>query len=201
MAILAFPDITPNQATYGLMSQGQTFQSDLTGTTQTAALPTDLWSAQLTFANVTGANAGILRAFLSSLRGQTGRFYLPMFDHPTPSGTALGAGRVSGANQAGDTLITDGWDISQPELLAPGDYFQVGDELHMITATASSNTGGVSALTFSPPLRTSPADNALIVTVNPCFVAMLTDGRQARWSEQPGQIYALTISAIEAIAP
>ena len=199
MSILTMPDIVPSLADYALVSQAQVFQSELSGAMQTAALPIDLWTANLTFSNKSAADAGRLRAFLTSLRGQAGRFWCPMYDHPTPIGTALGPGAVSGAGQTGSTLVTDGWDAGQDALLLPGDYIQIGAEVKVITAVAASDSGGVATLTFSPPLRVSPADNAPIVTAGPAFVAMLKDGSQSKSQIQPGRIYAFSLAVVEAL--
>lgn len=201
MPILTMPDITPSLAEYTLTSQAQTFQSELTGGVQTAALPIDLWSATLTYSNRNTAEAGQLRAFLAALRGQAGRFKCPMFDHPTPSGTALNSGLVRGSGQTGSALITDGWEPVQPELFLPGDYIQIGSEVKVITAQIASDLGGLATLTFSPPLRTSPADNAPIITAYPAFVAMLKDGGQSKTQIQPGQIYAYSLAVVEVFDP
>lgn len=198
MSILSLPaGFIPQQFEMSLVTNSQTFQSELNGVIQTSALPGDKWAATLAVSNYMGQAAHDLRAFLASLRGRAGRFWMPPFDHRVSSGTALGSGKVNGASQTGSSLVTDGWQPNQTALLLPGDFFQVGYELKMITATAASAGAGAATLTFTPPLRTSPADNADIITTNPCCVMALNDDNQARWAQQPGRIYALTIACTE----
>lgn len=202
MSTLTWPAaLVPNALEWALTANTQQFRSELNGAVQTNALPGDRWSCNMTFANLIGTDARTLMAFLASLRGQAGRFYLKPFDHATPVGTAAGTGLVNGASQTGSTLVTDGWTPSQAGLLLPGDYFQVGSELKMITATIASDSGGNATLSFVPPLRTSPANDAAIITTNPTCIMALADGDQSRWQAQPwsasSRLYAITIACEE----
>lgn len=197
MAVLSFPSITPQSCEWALESKTQTFESPLNGSIQTGALPGDKWRAMLTFTNQQGRPAHQLRAFLASLRGRSGRFYLTPHDHPAPDGTAAGSGVVSGAGQTGSALVTSGWTPDQSSLLLMGDYFQVGDEIKIITADTASDESGNATLTFAPPLRTSPANGAAIVTNNPKCIMMLEDDRQARFAASSPVIYAMSISCVE----
>jgi len=199
MPTLTFPDITPNAVDWGLQPNTQNTRSELDGTVQTLALPGDVWSGVLTFSNKFDPEARILRAFLSSLRGQAGRFYLSPPGY-RQAGTAPGSPIVKGASQTGLALATDGWTPSQTGILLAGDYFEVNGELKIMTADADSDSGGNATLNFTPPLRTSPADNAAITTTDPKVTMMLKDANQARWQAQPTPIYALSIAVQEALA-
>jgi len=198
MSTLTFPAVTPNSAEFGSVANTQNTRSELNGTVQTACLPGDKWVGNETFTNKFGNEARLLRAFLTSLRGQAGRFYKspPAYIR---AGSGLGTPLVKGAGQTGLTLLTDGWTANAQGVLLIGDYFQVGNELHIITIDVNANSGGEATLTFATPLRTSPADNAAITINSPKFIAMLTDPNQARWQASPTPIYNLTIAYEEAL--
>jgi hypothetical protein len=198
MAILTFPSITPNANAWGIVSNTQESRSELDGTVQTLGLPGDIWTDVLTFTNVYNPDARILRAFLASLRGTAGRFWLSPPGY-LRVGSATGLPLVSGASQTGSSLITDGWTASQAGTLLAGDYFQFDAELKMMTADANSNGSGQATLNFVPPIRVSPADNAPIIVTSPSCVMKLKDNQQSRWPLQPGKIYALSIAVEEAL--
>jgi hypothetical protein len=200
MSILTFPDVAIAQVKFSLISRSQAMESELNGSIQTGALPGDYWQAQFTVVDLMGRDARLFSAFVNSLRGRQGRFYLSPPGCGTPLGTALGTGLVQGAGQTGSTLVTDGWTANQAELFAIGDFFQVGSELKQITATAASSAGGVSTLTFTPPLRSSPADNAAIVKTNPVCIMMAADDNQGSFDLSGPRIYAFNFSCREPIA-
>lgn len=198
MSILTFPNIKPNANNWGIQANGQSMPSELDGSVQTASLPGDKWADVLTFTNVVDPAARILRAFLASLRGESGRFYLGPQDYHR-AGSAPGSPLVKGAGQTGLTITTDGWTPSQSGILLTGDYIQIGAELKMITADANSDSGGNATLSFTPPIRVSPADNSAIETTAPKCIMKLKDNSQARWPSQPGRIYAMSIAVEEAL--
>lgn len=196
MSILTFPSITPNACEFGLESNTQQTRSELNGAVQTLALPGDRWTATLTFTNKKDPDARVLRAFIASLRGQSGRFYLtpPAY---TRAGVGTGTPLVKGAAQTGSSIITDGWIAGETAVVAAGDYIQIGTELKMVTADANSDGSGNSTISFVPPLRVSPADNSAVVITSPKVIMCLADGNQARWQAQPTPIYAMAIACEE----
>lgn len=198
MPVLTWPStLIPSTFEIALVTPTQIFPSELTGTIQTLELPGTRWQGMMAFSNLVDEKAHTLRGFLASLRGQSGRFYLPAFDKRIPSGTALGSPQVKGVNQTGSTLAIDGCTANQAAFLKAGDYFQVGDELKIMTANAATDSAGETTLNFAPVLRTSPADNAAIITATPKLVAALADQNQVRWSQQPGAFYAMAVSFLE----
>lgn len=198
MSILTFPAIVPNAVEWGLQSNTQNTRSELDGTVQTLSLPGDIWTGTLTFSNKQDPDARTLRAFLASLRGQAGRFYLSPPGYRRV-GTGTGTPLVKGAAQTGSTIITDGWDINQIAAICAGDYFQIGTELKMATADGNTSASGEMTISFVPPIRVSPADNSAVVVTSPKAIMMLKDGNQARWQAQPTPIYALSIAVEEAL--
>lgn len=194
--IYDFPLVTPNSIDFGLEFNGQEFKSELNGSVQQSALPGDRWTATLTYSNVIDpAKARTLRAFLAKLRFG-GMFWYSPHDYRR-AGAVGGVPLVNGANQTGSTLTIDGCTANVTGWLMEGDYFQVGNELKMITADANTSATGTVTLQFAPPLRTSPADNSAIITTKPSCVMQLADGNQARWQAQPTPIYALSIACKE----
>ena len=198
MSTLTFPNIIPNDSEFGLQSNTQSARSELNGAVQTLGLPGDIWTGVFTFTNKVDPDARILRAFLTSLRGQAGRFYLSPPGY-RKAGIGTGTPQVKGAGQTGSSLLTDGWTPSQTGILLAGDYFQYEYELKMMTADANSDSGGNATLNFTPPIRVSPADNATIITTKPSCVMMLKNGNQSRWQAMPTPIYAMSIACEEAL--
>lgn len=196
MSVLTFPAVVPNNSDFGLESNTQQTRSELNGVVQTLALPGDRWTATLTFTNLFDPKARLMRAFITSLRGQAGRFYLPVPGFRR-AGIGTGTPVVKGAGQTGSTIITDGWTINQTGVVAAGDYFNIGTELKMATADANSDGSGNATISFTPPLRVSPADNSAIVVTNPKVIMCLADGKQARWQVAPTPIFALTLACVE----
>lgn len=198
MTTLNFPSITPNTNQWGSEPNGQSMRSDLDGTKQTLALPGDIWTDVLTFTNKVDPEARILRSFITSLRGEAGRFYLSPPGY-VRAGSGSGAPLIKGTAQTGLSVITDGWTASQTGILLIGDYVEIGGELKEITADANSNSSGESALYFTPPIRVSPGDNTAVVVTNPKCKMKLVDNKQGKFPMQPGKIYAMSIAIEEAL--
>jgi hypothetical protein len=196
--ILTFPAVTASSVDWGLQSNTQSMRSELNGVGQDAALPGDIWTGTDTFTNKFDPEARILRAFLASLRGRSGRFWKSPPGYRR-AGTATGSPLVKGAGQSGLSLITDGWTPNQALALTAGDYFQVGNELKMLTAAAAANSSGQATLSFTPPLRAIPGDNAAIIVNSPACVMKLVDDKQARWQAEPTPIHHLSVAYEEAL--
>lgn len=182
---------------FGLRANSKKNSSPLDGTTQTIEFPGSAWSFSATITRMDRIQAAEWQAMFTQLRGLAGRFYVGDPAAKTPRGTALGTPLVNGASQTGNTLVTDGWTANQTGLLLPGDYFQVGTELKMVVTTATSNGAGASTITFEPPIRTAPADNAAIITANPVCIMRLEREDSVSWDIEPPVFYNLSFSAVE----
>ena len=198
MAILSFPNVSADSESWQMIANTQVFTSPLNGASQTASLPGARWGATLSYTNRDGVEAKKLQAFLTALRGRAGRFYLSPHDS-TPNGTAAGSGVVNGSSQTGGSLITNGWDINQPLLLAAGDYIEVNGELKQVSEDVASDGVGSATITFSPDLNQSPPSAAQIISTNPRAVMRLEDDNQSQWSFQSPVIYAISFTCVEAI--
>lgn len=210
MTTLTFPDVgSPAQLRWRLISNTQVVQSPLSGSVQSSELPGARWGFTATWPPLDDTSdlarrRAVMRAFLAQLSGQAGRFTVWPWERPTPQGSiALAAGSpqgvtVLGASQVGRSLITQGWLASATGLLLPGDYFGVNGELKMVTASAAANGAGQSTLQFTPPLRASPAANAVVTLIRPLATFMLTGGT-VEWAIDVGNLFAdFSIDAVEA---
>jgi len=216
VAILTFPTVkAPNMSTWAIRSNTQQMRSDLNGVTQTLALPGDIWTGSLTFINRVGVEANALIAFVASLRGRSGRFYLvPPGYHSPQSGTLrpiaamwASSGVITTALPgitSDTTLITADSALTGADAtyywLQPGDYFSVNGELKMVTASVPAPESATVAISFVPPLRAPVVEGAAITTTNPQCICMLADDSQAQWQQAPGHIYAMTIAVEEALS-
>lgn len=204
MAILTLPASPPFQtARFGLQSNTQVFTSPLSRASQTLELPGAVWKLNAKLPPIqSAANRAAWRSFLVQLRGQAGRFYAGDPAAATPRGAATGTPLIAGGSQTGSSLATDGWTAGVTGILKAGDYFAVTGgsrrELHMIVADANSNGSGSATLTFEPPIRSAPADNApLIVSAATCIM-MLTDDTVG-WDEAEAAVHGFTLDAVEAL--
>jgi len=202
MATLTFPtlSVAPSVCRFSLMANTQVFESPLNRTVQTVELPGARWTCTLEYRSVSMADARVLKAFFAQLRGMAGRFYLGDYSHRTPAGTAAGTPVVKGANQTGTSLITDGWTVSQSNLLQPGDYIGVNGELKIITAACSSDVDGNATLTFEPPLRAAPLDDAPITVTAPTCTMRLIDDEQDQIVIDPERRPTITFECVEVFA-
>jgi len=198
MTILSFPNVDPQAAEFKLSSNTQIFTSPLNRSTQTTELPGAMWTANLTFSDLTREKAALLEVFLVRLRGQAGRFYLHDHSHPTSFGVATGTPVVYGAGQTGASLITAGWTPSTAGILKARDYFQVGNKLRMLVEDASSDVNGRATLVFDRPLTSAPTNSGALVVVKPCAVMMLS-GPDVGWTTKPPVQKSFTISCFEDI--
>jgi hypothetical protein len=198
MTTLTWPTLTratPAEIEWSLMSNTQTFTSPLSGAVQTVEMPGARWRASFTLGELDAADAAALQAFMAQLRGRSGRFYLYNFARPSPRGTATGTPLVKGASQTGTSLAIDG--LAAGATLLAGDFFEVGGELKIVTATATANGSGEATVSFEPPLRASPADNAAITLTQPKATMMLEDDA-ARVTTRAPFWSSVSITAIEA---
>lgn len=107
--------------------------------------------------------------------------------------------RVFGAGQTGLSLIVRGFDANQVAALKEGDYFGLEGRLYCMTANADTDYRGVTTLNFSPALRSSPVNDALLTTVNPTCEMRLVDDGQATWDGNHNSILSMSFSAVEVI--
>jgi hypothetical protein len=182
-------------------------RSPFDGTEQTLELPGARWVAELRWNNLPAAQWRILQAFITSLRGQSGRFtwgpsaFAPRLGGATSAG-GLGP-RVKTAGQTGSVLVTTGWS-GLGWVFEPGDWFGFlspagRPQLHM-SREYVTNIAGDGTLFLDPPIRRSPnADEPLILT-NPVAVWKLADDMvPIDFSQRGGPVASVTMPIEEAI--
>lgn len=195
---IAWPTLTrsaPAEMEWALVANTQTFTSPLSNAVQTVELPGARWRVSFTLRNLDEADTAALQAFLAQLRGRAGRFTLHNFARAEPRGTARGTPLVKGAGQTGTSLLIDGMTVGAT--LLAGDFFAVNGELKMAVANATANGSGEMTVTFEPPLRASPADNAAVTLSSPTATFMLNSDDTAV-SIRAGKRSDITIEAMEA---
>lgn len=200
---LDFPSIGIIQSAFRLRSVVSQSQSPFTGTAQVYRHQGEWWEGEVTFRPTTREEAAEIQAFLLNLGGQYGTF---LYGDPD----ALAHGRmgiggpvlVNGAGQTGNSLNVDGMLPSRSNILKRGDYFQLGTgtsaRLYFCTADLESDETGAGVLQFVPRLRSSPADNTALVTVNPRCAMRLSENN-AEWNSDQSSIYGITVAFREAL--
>jgi hypothetical protein len=198
-SIITFPSgLGFESYTLKLSRKSILLRSPYTGKRQVVAYPFALWAFSGKFSLQDTIKAALLRSFFAQLLGQANKFRFALPEYAAPStGYAGAAGLVNGANQTGTSLVTDGW-TGSTAIFKEGDYFTVNDELKIVTAamTSSSGTGTIS---FLPALRTSPADNAALIIVNPTVMLSASTDDAASWDLTPPILYQFQLDAVEAV--
>jgi hypothetical protein len=199
MTTLTWPTLSRDvqSFTWSLLSFTQTQVSPLNQSSLTIELPGARWACSFGYGDFLEADSALLEATLVQLMGRAGRVYLWNFARPVPRGIGTGTPLVNGAGQSGNSLNIDGASNSITGWLKAGDYFGVNGELKMMTADANTNGSGQATLSFSPMLRSSPADNAPITLNKPTATFALADDRQS-WAVGPPRLSVhQTLSFVE----
>ena len=197
MTTLTIPKQTDfRSSTFGLEENTETFISPLSNTIQTLARTGARWYLTINYAPLKRADAQVVIAFLTKLRGRVNSLHGFDPNATSPFGGVSGSTLlVNGASQTGNSLTCDGAEASTLVLKA-GDYFEVNNELKMVTDDATSDASGDVTINFSPSLRSSPSDDATITTTNPnCEMKLVDDN--VTWNQGVGDVYNISFSAIE----
>ena len=200
-----FPSTVPVSTNFRINRIVGVTESIYTATQQVYQYTGEFWEVDLSMPPMRTATARAFVAFLVSLRGQYGSFYLGDFDARTPLGTAsssAGTPLVNGADQTGNTLVCDGAPNSQTGYLKAGDYIQLGSgstqRLHMVTADSNSDSSGNFTLSIEPALRESPANDLAITVSNTTGVFRLSSNVTG-WDTNAASTYGISFSAREVI--
>lgn len=143
-------------------------------------------------------------AWLISLRGQLGTFYLgdPMAITPIGSARDVDSIAVNGALSSGSEISIDGAPANQSKYLSAGDYLQIGSgvsmQLFKVLSDVATNASGAAVVDVWPNVRTSIPNNAS-VAVEATQGLWRQSNNQQSWSISGAQIYGLSFSAMEAI--
>ena len=191
--ILDFPKgISPSTMSLTFASNTKVFESTFNKSTSTAKFAGDRWGLTLNFENLDW-EIDALTAFMVELGGRNGRVRIPVF-HRTGA-PARGRPKVDGNSQLGGILNTKDWWPNQVVLKA-GHFFQIGEELKMVTKDVITDASGNATLFFSPWLRESPSSDDEIITNNPTGIFRPEDD-EVTMSLEPSN-GTLTLSFTEA---
>ena len=162
------------------------------------------WQADITLPAMKRSDAEQWVAWLISLKGQLGTFYLGDPLATTPLGSARNSDGilVDGAVSSGDTIDIDGAPTSQTDYLKAGDYLQIGTgtsrQLFKVLADVDTDGTGSATVDVWPNVRTTIADNASVTVESTQGVFRLASNEQA-YSINEASIYGISFGAIEAI--
>ncbi len=177
-------------------------RSPFTYQSQVQAYTGQLWSATVTIPPCPRSIAEDWITFLLSLKGSYGTFLLGDPNGKTPRGTPTGTPLVVGAGQTGSTLNIDGCTNSVTGWLKAGDYIQIGTgssaQLYKVLTQVNTSGTGTATLDIWPNLRTSPADNAAIITSN-CVGKFRLSRNTAEWNIDNRSFYGITFDCEEAL--
>lgn len=162
------------------------------------------WQADVTLPAMNRSDAEQWVAWLISLKGQLGTFYLGDPLATTPLGSARNSDGilVDGAVSSGDTIDIDGAPTSQTDYLKAGDYLQIGTgtsrQLFKVLADVDTDGTGSATVDVWPNVRTTIADNASVTVESTQGIFRLASNEQA-YSINEASIYGISFGAIEAI--
>lgn len=187
-------------SSFGLETNTQVFTSALSKFVERSELDGARWKARYELVPMRRATFAELQSILIKLKGRVNRVNVYDPDATSPRGSVAGTILVNGGSQTGTSLDCDGFANSTTGLFLPGDYFEVNNELKMVTASVDSNGSGEATIQFEPPLRASPADNAQITYSTPkCKMILDNDGIQ--WDSNDAGIYeSVSFSLTEAFS-
>lgn len=174
-------------------------RSPFTGSTQTYSW-FEYWLAQFSMPPMYAAEAEEWIAFKIALNGLEGSFLMGPPSYAGARGTWSGQSPlVNAAHVAGlKTLAIDG--LTAASTGAAGDYFQVGtgstSRLHKVTKAFTANGSGQATLDFTPRLRASLLDNAVVTLASPKGLWML-QGNDGKWSLREAMMYGIEFAVME----
>ena len=191
-------DVSPNSATISLINNVQSFTSTLSGYSQHRSLAGARWGVSLGWFNRSNSEGRRLTAQINSLAGPVGTFKVKIPEKN--QGLALGVGKVRGANQSGNVLITDGWTANQTAMLKAGDWIECNQQVFQVAEDVNSNSSGNASIKISPAIRRTPTDNQDVITDNPHFHLRRLTGSSFNSELSPsiaGPLYAFGLEAME----
>lgn len=162
------------------------------------------WQADVTLPSMKREDAERWVAWLISLKGQLGTFYLGDPAATTPLGSARDTDTilVDGAVSSGDTIAIDSAPASQTDYLKAGDYMEIGTgvnrQLFKVLNDVDTDGAGSATVDVWPNVRTSIADDAAVTVQSAQGIFRLASNEQS-FSINEASIYGITFGAIEAV--
>jgi len=185
--------VKPSSSTLTWLDNTVIFKSPLSGTTRTLSRPGGRWRQTLTISNL--KDQPTIEAFAFRLNGAEHRAIIPDFAYQR-QGAGGGTPRVKGAAQVGLSLITDGWPNTTAVLNA-GDRIGVANQMLVVADDVISDGSGNATIALTHPIRTAPADDALLEIDAPTARYILAN--DAGLSAVPGIFKTILLEFEEAI--
>ena len=179
-------------------------RSPFTFSGQAHAYAGQMWQADISLPPMKRNAAEQWVAWLISLKGQLGQFYLGDPLACTPMGSARDADTilVNGALTDGSAIAIDSAPTSQTDYLKAGDYMQIGAgnsrQLFKVLQDVDTNASGQATVDVWPNVRTSIADNAPVTVQSAKGLFRLSSNEQA-WSVSEASVYGITFGAMESL--
>lgn len=197
-----FPSYLISNFEMGLRVVVPSVESPFTLEEQVYRYSGEVWQIDVQNALLPREDAEAFNAFILKLGGKWGRFTISDPNGRTPRGSWGGTPLVNGAGQTGNDLNIDGLPAGVTGVAKAGDYIQIGTglntRLHKVLDDANSNGSGQASLLIAPRLRSSPADNAPIITTNAKGLFRLSSNYNP-FKINSNSFYNLSFSAREAL--
>lgn len=199
MAILTFPNITPESFDFGIKYNTQVSTTSMSGITQTVELPGARWAGSMSFRDLSVSESAALKAFLLELRGSSGRFYFGDITHTSPFNTITGEPLNIESTSDARTIVVSPSNGGSGGVFSVGDYVQVGTdvnrELKMVIGVSGTTT---QSLTIEPLMRRIDYTSQSLIYTNPTGVFFLSSDDMAKWSvRSKAKLSDISISFIE----
>lgn len=192
---LDFPTgIKIKSGTPRLMRLDATSSDPYTFKQQVYSWPGAKWVWDFEITPLTEDDGAEMRGFILALEGQAGSFMLGPRDAKAPRGTATAATVNGAVAERARVMNVDG--MGAGKTLKRGDYFQLGNHLHMLRFDATANGGGAATLYFDPPAREAIADNTPLILNDAKGIWKLT-ASDTGWTVTAGPIYQISITCEE----
>lgn len=181
-------------------------ESPFTFVQQTVVHQGQRWEASISIPPVRKDLAEEWVAFLLSLKGRRGTFYLGDPNMATPRGTVLAATSVtlgSATTVGGKTVdLTKGSGPAKANFLRAGDYIQIGTgsdrTLHKVLTDTNLDSNGDATVDIWPHTRAVVASGTSVVHQSPTGVFRLASNVSS-WSINNASAYGISFDAVEVI--
>jgi hypothetical protein len=180
-------------------------RSPFTYSTQVHAYSGQSWQADVTLPSIRRDLAEEWIAWLISLKGQLGTFYLNDPAAITPLGSARNSDTVitNGSTAAGsNTIAITSAPLSQTDYLKAGDYLQIGTgtsmQLFKVLADVDTDGSGEATIDVWPNVRSTISTGTSVYFESAKGVFRLASNESA-FSINEASIYGISFGAIEAI--
>lgn len=178
-----------------------TSQSPFTYKQQIISHQGQRWEASVSIPPVRRDLAAAWKAFLVSLKGQTGTFLLGDPDYATPRGLASTfPGSPTITSQTGETISITGASSNKSNWLLAGDHIQIGTgsnaTLHMVLQDVSTGAGGSASIEIWPKLRGTRSG---AITINNPKGLFRLASNVTEWSINNTSAYGISFDAVEVL--